>query len=58
MRLPSKHTKEKRVRVQIREIDDSGKYKNGAKSENFIVLDCTAKELNEFIIKKLKDEKD
>jgi len=43
----------KRVRVQIREIDEEGKYKKGAKSENFIVMECSPKELAEFIKKAL-----
>tara|TARA_R110000803_G_scaffold84651_1_gene150876 strand:+ start:215 stop:391 length:177 start_codon:yes stop_codon:yes gene_type:complete len=56
MRLPNDKGKIKRVRISIREVDEGGGFKKGVKSENFIVIDCTPKEVKEFIIKKLKDE--
>lgn len=57
MRLPDSELKTKRVRVQIREIDINGSYKKGAKSENFIVLECDPKELKDFFLEKLMDIK-
>jgi hypothetical protein len=51
MRLPDNELETKRVRIQIREIDVAGKYKSGAKSENFIVLECTPQELKAVIVK-------
>ncbi len=50
MRLPDHELQTKRVRVQIREIDVSGAYKKGSKSENFIVLECTPKKLKDFFL--------
>ena len=54
--IPNDKGKIKRVRISIREVDEGGGFKKGVKSENFIVIDCTPKEVKEFIIKKLKDE--